>query len=227
MEIAMKYGESLFDILYLAIAIIVGILILKRSRNRVETWMGVAVLILGAGDAFHLVPRVLNYFVDSDFTVALGVGKLITSITMTVFYMFVYHIAAVIYQLKDQRWLLIIVNFLAFARVILCLFPQNGWASNSSDPLWGTFRNIPFLALGIIVIILFFQNRNAVKRFRLIWLWILLSFAFYIPVAVLAGIVPILGMLMLPKTICYIIIIFTFYLAVAKDEPILKTEADK
>ncbi|MCR4693774.1 MAG: hypothetical protein K5773_00425, partial [Pseudobutyrivibrio sp.] len=89
----MKYGESAFDIFYLLFAIISGITILLKARNGNEKKMGLAVLILGCGDAFHLVPRVLNYFVTgADFTVALGVGKLVTSITMTVFYVLVYYI---------------------------------------------------------------------------------------------------------------------------------------
>ena len=84
----MKYGESAFDILYLIFVITIGILILRRARNRTARLMGAAALILGFGDAFHLIPRVLNYFVDDDFSVALGIGKLITSITMTVFLCF-------------------------------------------------------------------------------------------------------------------------------------------
>ena len=62
-------------------------MIISKARNNREKYMGTAALVLGCGDAFHLVPRVLNYFIDSDFTIALGIGKLITSITMTVFYM--------------------------------------------------------------------------------------------------------------------------------------------
>jgi len=81
----MKYGESSFDILYLLFAIVGGILILARSRTKVGKMMGSATLILGLGDSFHLVPRVLNYFVEGDFALFLGVGKLITSVTMTVF----------------------------------------------------------------------------------------------------------------------------------------------
>ncbi|MCR5116303.1 MAG: hypothetical protein K6A97_02215, partial [Lachnospiraceae bacterium] len=55
-----------------------------------------------------------------------------------------------------------------------------------------------------------FVKRADDRTFRLLWLYILLSFAFYIPVAVGAGIVPMLGMLMLPKTICYILMIVAF-----------------
>lgn len=86
----MKYGESTFDILYLLFAIITGILILCKARSKTEKLMGWAALILGCGDAFHLVPRVLNYFADADFTAALGVGKLVTSVTMTLFYVLLY-----------------------------------------------------------------------------------------------------------------------------------------
>ena len=45
---------------------------------------------------------------------------------------------------------------------------------------------------------------------------VLLSFLFYIPVAVFAGLLPILGMLMLPKTICYILMFIAFYKATVR-----------
>ena len=57
---------------------------------------------------------------------------------------------------------------------------------------------------------LYFRKRGEDRRFRLVWLYILLSFLFYIPVAVAAGLLPILGMLMLPKTVCYILLILVF-----------------
>lgn len=214
----MKYGESFFDIAYLGIAIVFGILILKKAQNRTEKWMGLAVLILGCGDAFHLVPRVLNYFIDADFQAALGIGKLVTSVTMTVFYVLLYYIGRSCYPEGKKSSLSAAVWSLAAIRVIICLFPQNGWFQNESSMIWGIYRNISFVALGAIVMILFLRNRKEIPRFRLMWLWILLSFLFYIPVAVFAGLVPMLGMLMLPKTICYIIMIITFYQAVSKHE---------
>ena len=55
----MKYGESTFDILYLLLAVISGVLILRRAKSRAGKLMGAATLILGIGDAFHLLPRVL------------------------------------------------------------------------------------------------------------------------------------------------------------------------
>ena len=207
----MKYGESAFCIFYLVTAVTIGLLILKKAGNRGERWMGLAVLILGCGDAFHLVPRVLNYFSAGDFTAALGIGKLVTSITMTLFYVLLYYVGCEYFNVKKSSRILDAVYVFAAIRIIICLLPQNGWLSNDSDMLWGILRNIPFVILGLLVIHLFFAHRAKYHPFRNIWLWILLSFAFYIPVAVFAGVWPMLGMLMLPKTICYLVMIFTFY----------------
>lgn len=213
----MKYGESTFDILYLIFAIVSGYEIVRKSKNNIEKMMGLAAIVLGFGDAFHLIPRVLNYFVNADFTSALGIGKLITSITMTVFYVMLYYVWLGYYDEAENRNLTRVVWGLVIIRIILCTFPQNGWIENSSDMTWGIIRNVPFVILGAVICYLYFQKRNEKGRFKLIWLYILLSFLFYIPVAVGAGVVPILGMLMLPKTICYILLIIAFLLSVIKD----------
>ena len=65
------YGETIFDICYLLIAIITGIIIYAKSKNKLGKMMGAATLILGIGDSLHLVPRMLDYFVDADFTAAI------------------------------------------------------------------------------------------------------------------------------------------------------------
>ena len=206
----MKYGESSFDILYLLFAIISGCIILKKAKGTTEKYMGIAALVLGCGDAFHLIPRVLNYFTSADMTVYLGIGKLITSVTMTAFYYLLYYVWLGYYNEKENKSVTEWIKCMSVIRVVLCLFPQNGWLQNSSDAVWGAIRNIPFVILGAIICYLFFLKRNEDRNFRLMWLHILLSFAFYIPVAVGAGLVPILGMLMLPKTVCYILMIIAF-----------------
>ena len=206
----MKYGESAFDILYLIFAVTSGCLLLRKAGDRTEKLMGLAALILGCGDAFHLLPRVLNYFVDADFTAALGVGKLITSISMTVFYLLLYYIWLGYYRMRENKRITGVMWMLLIIRLILCLLPQNGWMENSTDLVWGMIRNIPFVLLGAAVCAIFFQKRKNDRIFRFFWLLILLSFLFYIPVAVGAGLLPMLGMLMLPKTVCYILMITVF-----------------
>ena len=207
----MKYGESIFDIAYLVFAIVLGVCILRRRRDAVGSLMGSAVLVLGCGDAFHLVPRVLNYFIAGDFTAWLGFGKLVTSVTMTVFYLLLYRLWLRVYRERENRTLSLVIYALAAVRIALCLLPQNRWFENEGSVLWGVIRNIPFVALGCIDVALFYRRRTALRPFRHVWLLITLSFLFYIPVAVAASLVPMLGMLMLPKTVCYMLLVWAFW----------------
>lgn len=208
----MKYGESLFDILYLLTAIILGIKILLENNNKLSRMMGISILILGIGDAFHLVPRILNYFINNDFSISLGIGKLITSITMTVFYIMMYYIYLNNYNVRENKAITKSIWILAITRIILCLFPQNGWITNDNSLIWGVLRNIPFVIIGIIMIVLFYNKKEKDSYFKNSWLYIALSFIFYIIVVVGASSIPILGMFMLPKTICYILIMISFYI---------------
>ena len=212
----MKYGESSFDIIYLIFAITAGIIILAKRKDSIGRLMGSAALILGIGDAFHLVPRVLNYFVDADFNFWLGFGKLVTSITMTIFYVLVYRLWVKAYNVKESKPFAISFYIFVFLRIALCLFPQNRWFTNNSPLLWGILRNIPFVVVGVMIVVIYFMKRKEDKAFKLIWLLVLLSFAFYIPVTVGASFVPILGALMLPKTVCYMLMMICF-LKKAKD----------
>ena len=51
-------------------------------------------VVLGVGDSFHLIPRALALCTTGleSYTVYLGIGKLITSVTMTVFYILLYYV---------------------------------------------------------------------------------------------------------------------------------------
>ena len=208
----MKYGESTFDILYLTFAILTGIIILIKHRNKNDVIMGTASLVLGVGDSFHLVPRVLNYFIDSDFTWQLGFGKLVTSITMTVFYILVFLLYRNVYHKDDKKTgnIGIAIYVLAALRIALCLAPGNNWFTGEGSLLWAVLRNLPFIVIGGIVVYLYFTVRNEDKCLSRLWLYTTLSFLFYIPVALFASLLPILGMLMLPKTVCYILMLILF-----------------
>ena len=172
--------------------------------------MGCATLILAFGDAFHLIPRILSYFIDSDLSFYLGVGKLITSITMTLFYIFMYHVYLKTYKVKERTFYTLMIYYLSFIRILFCSFSENGWFTNDGELIFGIIRNIPFVMLGGIIIYLYYKEKDKVLSLRNIWVYILLSFLFYIPVVLYASIYPFFGMFMLPKTVCYILIILSF-----------------
>ncbi len=60
---------------------------------------------------------------------ALGFGEAVASITMTIFYVILFHIWEMRYEVKDDKGLKFAVYALAAIRIILCLFPQNDWRS--------------------------------------------------------------------------------------------------
>lgn len=69
-----------------------------------------------------------------------------------------------------------------------------------------SLHNIPFALLGLLIIVLFYRSAKEHKdqAFRWMWLTIVLSFGFYIPVVLWADVNPLIGMLMVPKTCAYV-----------------------
>jgi peptidoglycan/LPS O-acetylase OafA/YrhL len=108
--------------------------------------------------------------------------------------------------MPEKFTLYLVLNVLAIIRIILCLFPQNHWFSKDRETKWGLYRNIPFAIMGVITVL-----------YLIIWYreWLLavlvtLSFVCYMIVVLGARKKPMLGMMMIPKTICYIWMIALF-----------------
>ena len=211
MKLMPALPESIFDIFYLCFAIVSGFMLLKKAAGRKDfKLMGLATILLGCGDAFHLLPRVLAYWLTGDFTASLGIGKLVTSITMTVFYLMLEYVRIEKYHNTQIKIETKIIWALTAARIVLCAFPQNAWTSANSPVSWGIYRNIPFVIIGVMTVVLWLRDAKNDKPLKLLYLAVLLSFAFYIPVVLLAHKIPLMGMLMLPKTIMYIWVICMF-----------------
>lgn len=201
--------ETGFDIVYLATVLTLGIKMLRQCGDRAQFRLfGAMAVVLGAGDAFHLVPRAVALCTTGleNYTVALGAGKWITSITMTVFYILLYYVWRLRYQVQGHRGVTALVWVLAALRIGLCMMPQNRWLSADAPLSWGIWRNLPFAALGLVVIVLFFRSAREYEDKAFLWMWltIVLSFGFYIPVVLWADTVPVIGMLMIPKTCAYV-----------------------
>ena len=214
--------ETLFDICYLVTVLTVGIRMIRGAKgSRQFELFGWMAVVLGAGDSFHLVPRALALCTTGldSFAFQLGLGKWITSVTMTVFYVLLYYVWRERYEVEGQKSLTVAVYALAAIRVILCMMPQNQWLTDRSPLIWGICRNIPFALLGILVIVLFYRSakERGDKAFGWMWLTIVLSFGFYIPVVLWAEAVPMIGMLMIPKTCAYVWTVMIGYNAMKKE----------
>lgn len=208
--------ETIFDIIYLTTVITIGIMMIKKG-GKVKQYLlfGIMAVTLGVGDAFHLVPRAYALCTTglNSYVAALGIGKLITSITMTFFYVLLYHVYRLRYGIQGKNGLTAAVYGLAAVRILLCALPQNAWTSVNAPLSFSIYRNIPFALLGILVIVLFYRSAREHNdhAFRHMWLTIVLSFAFYIPVVLFADTIPWVGVLMIPKTCAYVLTVLIGY----------------
>lgn len=186
-----------------------GILMVRGSGGELQYRLfGAMAITLGCGDAFHLIPRAVALCTTGleSYTAALGIGKLITSITMTAFYVLLYDVWRCRYRITGKKGLTIAVWTLAALRVVLCLMPQNAWTSAEAPLSWGIYRNIPFTILGALIVVLFYRSAKEAgdRPFRFLWLTVVISFGCYLPVVLFADRIPAVGMLMIPKTCAYV-----------------------
>ena len=214
--------ETLFDAVYLTLVIAIGLRMIWSSQgNRQFRLFGIMAVVLGAGDAFHLIPRAVALCTTGleHYTAALGMGKWITSITMTIFYVLLYYVWRQRYHITGRGGLTAAVYVLAGLRILLCMMPQNQWLSADAPLSWGIYRNIPFALLGMVIIVLFYRSarEQGDRAFGWMWLTIVLSFGFYIPVVLWADTIPMIGMLMIPKTCAYVWTVLIGYFAMKQE----------
>lgn len=219
-----RLGEAGFCICYLVFVLIVAIFMHNKevslfaesgpSPDYYRYGFGfLMAALLGGGDAFHLIPRIIvnirgDMWKKQTF---LGAGNLISSITMTLFYNILIAMGDSMeyspteYNYEIEKAILVLTT----ARIILLLFPQNKWYSEEPVRKWAIIRNVPFAIIGLLTLVGLFNvishaNNYPVAFYMNIMIAVLLSFAFYLPVAILGKEKPKLGMLMIPKTMCYI-----------------------
>ena len=121
LSLGQAIGETTFDVVYLTTVITIGIIMILKSKGVKEYLLfGIMAVTLGCGDAFHLVPRALALCTTGleNYTAALGIGKLITSITMTAFYILLYYVWRIRYKVAGKNYLTYTVYVLSLLRII-------------------------------------------------------------------------------------------------------------
>ncbi len=226
-----RLGEAFFCILYLSYMIFLAVLMKQKYENGVSQiddlylipeYMDVyrysfgfmlAVLLVG-GDAFHLIPRIIINFRGSipkqDFF--LGFGNFISSLTMTVFYNVLIGMADTLEYSETEYNYPIESAILIFSliRFVIIMLPLNGWYSGKPNRRMAVLRNIPFAiigcltAVGLLEVMAHAHNYHT-GFYNIILISVIFSFIFYMPVAIFGKEKPKLGILMIPKTICYMI----------------------
>lgn len=203
--------ETIFDLTYLFTVIFLGVRLIFEGKKE-PILFGVMAVLLGLGDGFHLLPRVISHLDPQGFSAhipALSYGRMVTSITMTIFYILFYYY----YVAKSgdrKKWKLYTIHLLSLIRIVLVLLPANNWGTVEESYIFSILRNIPFLIMGILLISWVYKER-AKNGLKFMTELIFLSFLFYLPVVLFSKTVPVLGSFMMPKTLAYLLIVWLGY----------------
>lgn len=205
--------EIIFDVLYLVAiwAITVYMFVKRDVLSQENKTIGVLFLIafflLALGDTGHVGFRVIAYARGGleDNPLLVGLGALATAITVTGFYM----IIAEIWRVRTNRkrtmiwWILMAVGVV---RLLIMIPLGNDWGSVVPPFNWSLARNIPLMIQGLVVAGLLFIHgkKNNDVLSKNISIMIFISYACYTPVILFVQQVPMIGMLMIPKTLAYV-----------------------
>jgi hypothetical protein len=228
-EAMRMWVEIIFNIGYLIAVWILVFMMARRQaivapENRaVAKRVMWAFALLALGDTGHVGFRVLAYSLGGleaqpvvlGIPISLvGIGALATAITVTFFYMLLVDIWRLRFN-KPLGWFGWFLLATGVFRLIIMLFPQNEWSAVVPPQPWGLIRNLPLMIMGLGVMVLILRDayRANDRPFKWIGWCILASYAFYTPVILFVAQVPILGMLMIPKTLAYIAIAVIAYRA--------------
>lgn len=201
----MKDFELFFDSMYLIFVLFLGIRILLLRKPK-SGLVGAMTLLLGLGDSFHLIPRIVAQATVDGFEVnaaGLFLGTRISAMTMSLFYLlFYYYIRRE--MKKTNRTLDVLMPVLFLIRIVTVILSFNRAASMD------LISNGPFVLMGIIDIALLYKER-ANTNFDKLYIYVFFSFLFYVPVVLFKNTYPTIGMLMMPKTVMYLLIVWKLY----------------
>lgn len=227
--------EVSFDILYLIVVWAMVFTMYRRravvrpENRRVAGLVMTAFALLALGDTGHVGFRVAAYamgdpapqFSSLGMSFGLrGLGTAATAITVTLFYVLM--VAIWRYRFDKQYGPFQHLLFAAaLVRLVLLSLPVNQWNSPLPPQPWSTIRNLPLLIQGLVAYLILRDARaNKDRAFWWVGTMILASFACYMAVVLFVQQVPLIGMLMIPKTMTYIAVCLLFYRELYKAHPV-------
>jgi hypothetical protein len=215
------YVEIGFNLLYLVVVWTMTMIMTMQMKEvsgedyKIANLFRWAFFLLALGDTGHVGFRVAAYALGGleQNSLLVGIGALATAITVTFFYVVMLYIWKARFKGKFGSLEYILLASVP-VRLIVMAFPQNDWGNVNPPAFWGPFRNLFLVILGVGVLYLYLRDSVKAKDrlFRWMGYCVFFSYLFYTPVILFARDIPVIGMLMIPKTIMYVAIQFlAFY----------------
>ncbi len=204
-------AEPILIVPYLLLIAVIG-LWLCFQEGRGAKVLGAAVLVLLMGEAYRLIPRIVEALAPffqpwADQSMALGIGQLISTLSRAGFFLLleIYRQRRVGAS-KDKKWRraehAIYVLFGVAAAV--CYAPFNEWVSGEASIFWMILRNVFPACMGVISIVLWRRTAQTETAFRHLPTALTVAVIFSLPATILAKLVPEAGALMIPRTLAVI-----------------------
>lgn len=232
-EALRTWVEIIFNVCYLITVWSMVALMFNRQKHVAPENLAVAKRImlafalLALGDTGHVGFRVVAYAFGGLETnpTLVGAGALSTAYTVTIFYMLMVDIWRLRYK-KPLGWFGYFLLSAGIVRLVVMAFPQNEWWLLTPPYNWSLLRNsfLVIQGLGVMGLILRDSIREKDKSFLWIGIMIALSYTFYTPVILWSQWVPLLGMLMIPKTCAYLGVAFIAYQALFRSSELQEIE---
>ena len=215
-----QWMEIGFDVSYLAVISALVALMTARlagaapSQQELLRRFRDGFLFLAIGDTGHVGFRVVALLrggLETKVELAgasvplVGVGALMTAITVTFLYMVLLDAWRIRFNQPRQIlfwWLM----SLGVVRLLLFIPAQNQWGQVMPPLDWSIARNVPLAVLGLTVAGLMIRHGRRAVDTTFTWLGalILVSYAFYVPVILFVQRWAAIGVLMIPKTLAYL-----------------------
>jgi hypothetical protein len=226
-ESMLMWMEIGFNVAYLIVIWGLVIAMLRRQpdvpaqNQKLTQYFIYAFGLLALGDTGHVGFRVMAYALgnmDTTFPVfglqlgLVGLGALSTAFTVTFFYVIMVLVWHERYK-KPYGWFGYLLFAAALIRLLIMVLPGNMWNSAVPPQPMSLYRNFFLTVLGLGAAYLILRDSIAVKDRPFTWtgIMIVISYALYIPVILLVQLYPLVGMLMIPKTLAYVAVGFIAY----------------
>ncbi len=208
---SLAWMEFAFNIFYLvAVFGISGAMFLSlphvsHTSRPVVLRLTLAFTLLGIGDLGHIGLRILAQLKVGRAEQWVGWGGLTTAITVTVFYLLMLDVWRLRFA-KPFGALQGLLVAVAVVRLALLIPAENQWGASLPPFGWSLARNIPLVILGVAVTVLYLRDgrKPGQRSFFVLGVLMAISYACYAPVILLVQRYPLVGLLMIPKTVAYL-----------------------
>lgn len=203
--------KSSFYVIFLLLSLVVGIRMLLNSKDNKIVWIfGIILLLLGLGEGFHLVPRIIEIFTNDFENIEefIDSGRFIASISIVFVYLMLLWFGKAYYKESISKKHDLILYVLAGISVIFSLLFKT-----TNDTYLILLRNIPMIIIATTIIFHFKKQSfiNEDKSLRFLWLALLAGLIFTIGFELLSPSNSLFIILMMPKTLMYIWVILMGY----------------